>query len=115
MTLRELQRALEVLPKDLVFDHGFAKPHSYRGNYEYLGLEPAKNVTVESMLDTLEEADGSTYTGYKGGEFTMHGKIPVYLAHYGNCGSEIVGIALVDIATLLVEDYCGTIRVDRGY
>jgi hypothetical protein len=43
-----------------------------------------KNPTVAEWIDILKEAVGKTFTGYKGGDFTMGKGTPVYLAEYGN-------------------------------
>lgn len=42
-----------------------------------------KNPTVEEWIKVLREAVGKTFTGYKGGGFTMGKNTPVYLAEYG--------------------------------
>jgi hypothetical protein len=60
---------------------------SYRGYYEQLAIEPemggdGKKVTVEEFLKRLEEAVGATFTGYKGGEFTMDRDTPIWIAEY---------------------------------
>lgn len=89
MTLDELIVALAKADRDLVVAHGFGSPHSYRGDYSEVAFEPAENVTVGSMLDYARSADGKTFTGYKGGEFTMGGWTDCYLAEYGDTGEPI--------------------------
>lgn len=89
MTLANLIAFLEKADSDLKVLHGFSSPHSYRGYYERLAFEPAADVTVKSMLDCAKSALGSTYEGYKGGEYTMGEYTECYLAEYGSCGDEI--------------------------
>lgn len=94
MNIKELIKTLKQLPKEQSFAKGFSNPHSYRGYYDELGVEPTKDVTVEDMILFLEEALGKTYLGYKGGDFTMHSGTNVYLAYKGCCGSIITGVAV---------------------
>ncbi len=73
---------------------------SYRGYYEDLAIawssyEPGKRepVKVSQLLDTLRGAVGSTYDGYKGGEFTMHDHSRVWVANSGDShGTQIVDV-----------------------
>jgi hypothetical protein len=94
MTLDDLIAELEKHPRDRVLRHGFANPHSYRGYYVDLAVEPREGVTVGSMLDALTSARGTTMCGYKGGDYIMHGHVDVYLARYGSCGEEIGALLL---------------------
>jgi hypothetical protein len=45
-----------------------------------------ENPTVEEWIEILKEAIGKTFTGYKGGDYTMSKNTPVWLAEYG-CSS----------------------------
>ncbi len=68
---------------------------SYRGYYKDLCLDydsDAKPMTVKRLLKMFEGADGSTYTGYKGGDFTMSRKTLIWVAPYGDCGKMLVDI-----------------------
>lgn len=89
MTLGELIALLKTYDPNLRVPHGFAKPHSWRGDYAQLAFEPATDVTIGEMLACAKEALGSTYTGYKGGEYKMGEYSDVYLARYGELGQEI--------------------------
>jgi hypothetical protein len=40
MKLGELIKILQKLPQDTVFESGFTNPHSYRGSYYELAVEP---------------------------------------------------------------------------
>lgn len=45
-----------------------------------------KNPTVSQWIEVLKEAVGKTFTGYKGGDFTMGKNTPVWLAEYSDAG-----------------------------
>lgn len=94
MTLSELIAALEAEDPALVLPDGFAHPHSYRGYYDQLAFEPARNVTVGAMLTTARSALGATYGGWKGGEYTMHKYTECWLAAEG-CEGEGIGPVLI--------------------
>lgn len=88
MNLRDLINQLQSIEPDIVFPLGFCNPHSYRGFYDQLAFEPTKNVTVAEMLKDALSALGTTYEGYKGGEYRMGGSTIVWLAEYGSsCGA----------------------------
>lgn len=78
---------------------------SYRGYYEDLSLDydsDAKSMKVKRLLKMFEVADGSTYTGYKGGDFTMHRRTLVWVAPYGNCGRMLVDIKNKNGTTIII-------------
>ena len=89
MWLEELIAVLEKADPDQVLPIGFDGPHSYRGDYAELALEPARDVSVRSMLACAKEALGRTYTGWKGGEFKMADCTDVFLAYRGFTGEGI--------------------------
>tara|TARA_R110002020_G_scaffold444120_1_gene655457 strand:- start:688 stop:996 length:309 start_codon:yes stop_codon:yes gene_type:complete len=95
MYLEELIEKLEQYPSTQKVAKGFNYPHSYRGYYEQLAFEPCNNTTVGAMLDCAKEALGNTYTGYKGGEFTMHKYTMCWLSCYGNSSQESLGETLL--------------------
>ncbi len=67
MTLGELIERLERESQDKILRNGFNNPHSYRGYYEYLAVEPCVNARVSDSLACLKVAVGRTYEVYKGG------------------------------------------------
>lgn len=92
MTLAELIQALEAevaQNPDKILKLGFARPHSYRGDYSSLAFQPAERVSVADILADARLALGKTYTGYKGDEYKMHDYTHTYLAKYGECGESI--------------------------
>lgn len=92
-TLGDLIKELEKYPKDWGV---YIKPfhliplsfHSYRGYYSDLCLTyatreevPDRNeVTVGTLLDLAKEANGKTFYGYKGGEFEMSERTPIWIS-----------------------------------
>lgn len=51
--------------------------------HENIGKE---NPTVSEWIEVMKEAIGRTFTGYKGGNFTMSKNTPVWLAEYSESG-----------------------------
>ncbi|NED83520.1 hypothetical protein G3I76_25935, partial [Streptomyces sp. SID11233] len=75
---------------------GFHHPHSYRGFYEELAFEPTGRTTVGEMLAAALDAHGTTYVGWKGGEYiTMHGGSLCWLALEGSAGGEEITAELL--------------------
>ena len=76
-------------PEGLVY---LTDPHSYRGYYSDLALEPTTTpIKVNQLIDQLEAVIDTELTGYKGGEFLMSADTPVWVSHYGTTGSALVG------------------------
>lgn len=99
VTLGEMVAALAAAPRNahVETDQGgsLSSPHSYRGYYSDLAFEPSADpVSVEQLLAAAREALGSTFQGYKGGDYTMSKATPVWLAEHGCCGREIRSIHL---------------------
>lgn len=98
LQLGELIDLFEKCPPDKTVRYDF--PHfvpgdldSYRGYYEQLALEyvdTGEVPTAASLLTKLKAADGATFEGYKGGEFTMDRSTLVWVANYGSSGHTII-------------------------
>ena len=71
--------------------YGFGKAHSYRGFYEDVAFEPKENVTFGEMLVEARIALGKTFTGHKGGEYTMREYTDCWIAPYGEGGGDKIG------------------------
>lgn len=73
---------------------GVRELDSYRGYYSDLAFRPSGEATpIGVVLDALQAALGQTFQGYKGGDFLMHEKTPLWLSPYGdNSGIAIVGL-----------------------
>lgn len=115
MKLQELIDTLKGMPSDAFvrLDCGFPAGElmSWRGVYSELTLTWGdKDVTVADVLADAESAVGATFTGYKGGEYEMSGRTPVWADDYGLCSyNALMGASLVDgvvvLATADVSDY----------
>lgn len=96
-TLGELIDALEAVDGAQAVPLGFGNPHSYRGYYEQLAFEPVANTTVADMLAAAQEAVGTTYEGWKGGDFTMSESTDVWLSLRGEAFSETIGRVMLSL------------------
>ena len=99
MGLQELIDALAAADQEHVAPLGFAQPRSWRGSYSELAFEPAEAVTVASMLKHAKSALGANFTGYKGGEYTMHEYTDCYIDKYGHSSGDKIGPVLVAYMT----------------
>jgi len=95
MTLGELIKTLEQADPTMVVPHGFGSPHSYRGYYEDVAFSPAANVSVASMLEHARSALGQTFTGYKGGEYTMGDWTDCWISEYSTASGDKIGDTLM--------------------
>lgn len=92
--LKDLIDWLEEQNPNLTVTHGFGEPDSYRGYYQDVAFEPKENVTFGEMLGYARSALGKTFTGYKGGEFTMHDFTDCWIAQYGTSEGDKIGPTL---------------------
>lgn len=84
---------------DAVFDTGdyVGTEASYRGHYHDVAFEPTTDrKSVADLLEACRRAATDTYEGYKGGDYTYDDKTPTWCARYGNTGSAIVGVKMID-------------------
>lgn len=92
MTLGSLIAGLETMPEGALVSN-LCSAHSYRGYYCDLafkrldGMRPA-----EDLLADCKAAMGQVFEGYKGGEFVMGARTPVWVADYGSCGEKLMAI-----------------------
>jgi len=94
MTLGELITILESADPSRIAPIGFEHPHSHRGDYSELAFVPVKEPLVSEMLSEAREALGTTYTGWKGGEYLMDAGTECWLSEVG-CSGESLGFALL--------------------
>jgi len=95
MYLHELIHALKQHPPEQPVPFGFARPHSYRGYYHDLAFEHERDTTVGAMLAAAESALGTTYEGWKGGDFKMDAYTTVWLVHEQGKTGESLGPILL--------------------
>lgn len=70
-----------------------ADVYSYRGYYNQLSIEPGESATVATLALRLSDAIGETFTGYKGGDYTMSRNTPVWISGYGTAsGWAVTGV-----------------------
>ncbi len=89
--LKDLISWLESQNPEAVVPHGFGRPMSYRGYYAQVAFEPVENARIGDMLKHAKSALGATFTGYKGGEFTMHEYTDCWIADYGSSIADRIG------------------------
>jgi len=83
---------------------GFYGPHSYRGYYHDVAFEIAEDITVGEVLSAAKEALGSTYQGWKGGDYTMKDYTETWLvAREGETGESIGAMFLELLLANTVE------------
>jgi hypothetical protein len=88
ITLGQLIDTLEAADQTLVVRDGFGHPDSWRGVYAFLRFSPERDTTVADMLTHARSAVGTTYTGYKGGDFTMTRESPCFIDGYGDSSDD---------------------------
>ena len=120
LTLGELILKLEPIVKNqkdgdeatIRYDFEYLFPtsiDSWRGSYDELALNfqtQGEEMKVSEFLKMLKECIGKTFTGYKGGDFTMHKGTPIWVANYSHSGNTAV-IDVVDngYVVLLITGY----------
>lgn len=128
MTLGQLLNTLEAADSDapVRFSNGVTPTRfaSWRGRYNDLtlyhggswnrspdddpGYTEDPECTVRDLLQLAREADGGTFQGYKGGDYTMRLDTPIWADDYGCCDyMAIVGSRVEDGALVLVTQYIG--------
>lgn len=86
---------------EVVYDFEYLFPRtidSWRGSYAELTLDfnsEGEPMTIIEFYKMLKDTIGKTFTGYKGGDFTMGKNTPVWVANYGHSGNTAV-IDLID-------------------
>ena len=98
-------RAIEIAPgkhPKVYYDFGNFYPttlDSWRGSYSEISLgfgnKPEGSPEIRELIKLLEEGIGNTYTGYKGGEFTMDAETPIWADDYGT-SSETAIVGVID-------------------
>ena len=104
VTLGELiEKLRQADPEALI---GLHNPHSYRGYYTDLALEPTKApIKVWQLLNQLTDVLDTELTGYKGGEFLMTYDTPLWVAHYGDTGPAMVDFDPATVTFSLKETH----------
>jgi hypothetical protein len=83
LTIREILEFLSTLDRTTMLP-GWECPHSYRGYYECLAVEPSnKRMSAFELYTLFFDSVGSIFDGWKGGHFEMHENTLVYSSTYG--------------------------------
>ena len=117
LTLGEFIDKLAALPADrpVYFGFGNAVPAcfaSWRWSYDELalGYKDHDAPTAGDLLAKAREAVGQTFTGWKGGDFTMTRHTPVWVANQGDCGhTMIVDVQDAEWMAVIVTAYGETL------
>jgi len=96
MDLGDLIDALDKRDPKLAVKHGFGNPHSYRGDYWDLAFEEISDTTVGEMLEAAQSAVGTTYQGWKGGDFHMDRHTWCWLSEEGRASGETISARLLE-------------------
>ena len=92
MTLGKLISALEAMPSDAEVAN-LRDAHSYRGYYSDLAFEKSDDTRpAADLLAECRAAMDKVFEGYKGGDFAMTERTPVWVAHYGDCGQKLMAV-----------------------
>jgi curli biogenesis system outer membrane secretion channel CsgG len=89
MTLYEVIEELRKRDPRTVVKNGFGSGHSDRGNYCNAAFDPLEETTIGEMLKNAINLLDTTQSGYKGGEYMMHGHVTVLIGEYGSRGEGI--------------------------
>jgi hypothetical protein len=96
LTLGQLIKKLESYVlyenKIVIFDFpGYFSPNgfiSWRGSYNELSIEYSHEPKLLSdLINEAKEALNICFNGYKGGEYFMHKKTPIWVANFGEAGN----------------------------
>lgn len=108
ITLGELIRLLEARPdgQGVCFDFGALEPTgvaSYRGYYAELAIGFGEHgLSLPKFIEELRAAVGTTFEGYKGGDYVMRETTPLWVANYGRSASTaVVGLCDCSFWTII--------------
>lgn len=92
MTLGKLITILGEMPPETKVVN-LHDPHSYRGYYCDFAFERGEGtITAAELLTECKEAMGQVFMGYKGGDYVMGAKTPVWIANYGCSGEKLMAL-----------------------
>ena len=92
LTLGKLIAVLEGMPMHTQVAN-LRNPNSYRGYYSDLYFERQEGERPASdLLTDCKAAMGQEFTGYKGGEYVMGARTPLWIATYGCCGQKLMAV-----------------------
>jgi hypothetical protein len=73
---------------------------------EYLEYDSQKTLSSAAFLEMLKDADGKTFEGYKGGDYTMSRQTPVWVSNYGTSNeTAVVGVIDKNYVVIIATAY----------
>jgi hypothetical protein len=112
MTLKDWIDTLSALKPDLevVMDDGRypTKLVSWRGVYAELTLDSRRGSsppTVAFLLEDAQAANGKTFEGYKGGDYTMGLHTPVWADEWGDYAGRMLLGAKVENGRVVLQTF----------
>lgn len=119
ITLGELISKLEATrdnhEKYVEFDFEYLRPkgvHSWRGAYHELAIdfepdvENSSTTKLDDFIKILKEAVGSTFTGWKGGDYVMSEETPVWVSRPGmGANTAVIGVHDASYKTVILTTY----------
>lgn len=97
LSLSELINRLEDEPANKRIAVGFHQPCSYRGYYEDLAFVVTGPASIADMLAAARSALGTTYEGWKGGDYQMDGGTEVWLVMEPGRTGESLGAMFLEL------------------
>lgn len=92
LTLGGLIKALEAMPADAKVTN-LRECHSYRGYYDDLAFKRRDGTRRSAeLLADCQLAMGRVFGGYKGGDYVMGERTPLWVSEYGECGVKLMAI-----------------------
>lgn len=92
MTLGELITILEAMPENSIVAN-LHDAHSFRGYYCDLAFEHSEGTRpAKELLADCRMALGAAFSGYKGGDYIMKERTPVWIADYGCSGERLIAL-----------------------
>jgi len=100
-TLEELTNAIDQHLRehgDKLMPWGLTDPKSYRGYYDELAFTKSDGpMQLSQAQANVLEADGATYQGWKGGQYTMGKHTNVHIADHGQWPGDTLSSLLVEM------------------
>ena len=91
MTLGKLIELLKTMGDTPIT--GLGELDSYRGYYSDLAFAPTtKAIPASKLLNDCQQAMGEVFHGYKGGDYVMGARTPLWVASYGFCGKKLMDV-----------------------
>lgn len=84
ITIGEIIETLWQFEPESICDVGFDEPHTSRGYYHHLGVEPTSFISIRRMLHCCSVGLVATFEGYKGGDWKYKLTTEVDLINYGS-------------------------------